>query len=137
MGQAELSGSLTFGPSGGGSGAFPTSQDVIALSLSPSPKQASVMTSGLQVNLNSPSAYATLPGIGVGGVVQQCTTLYLRSDTNVMLRFTFNDPAGGADIVSVVPLCGSTLVEYQQNGYLKLLEAKGAARLEYAAAGLS
>jgi hypothetical protein len=137
MGQAELSGSLTLGPSGGGTGTFPTSQDVISLSLTPSPKQAAVMTSGLQVNLNSPSAYVTLPGIGAGGVVQQCVMLYLRSDTNVMLRLTFNDPAGGADIVSVVPLCGMKLEEYQQNGYLKLLEAKGAARLEYAAAGPS
>jgi hypothetical protein len=137
MGQAELSGSLTLGPSGGGSGSFPTSQDVISLSLTPSPKQSAVMASGLQVNLNSPSAYVALSGIGTGGIVQQCTTLYIRSDTNVMLRLTFHDPNGGADIVSEVPLCGLKLDEYQQNGYLKLLEAKGAARLEYAAAGPS
>jgi hypothetical protein len=43
--------------------------------------------------------------------------------------------AGGSDIVSVVQLQGPLVQEWPDAGYLKLLEASGAATLEWMAVG--
>ena len=136
MGQAELSGSIVFGPSAGGSGAFPSSTDTIQLETNPSPKQFNAATGTLSRQLNSPSAYLTLTGVGTTDTVQQCGLLYFRCDSGIKLRLTFTDPAGGADIVSEIPVAGTLVLEPPSNGPIKLLEAKGSARIEYGASGL-
>jgi hypothetical protein len=137
MGQIELSGSITFGPSTGGSGAFPSSVDTIQLETTPSPKQYGVASGTLARLVNTGLSYVTLSGIGTTDCVTQCTTLYFRCDAPVKLRMTFLDPDGGADIVSIVPFQGCQLFEFPTNGYLKLLEIKGSARIEYCASGLA
>lgn len=136
MGQVELTGSLAFGPSGGDC-AFPSSQDTMSLATSPSPKPAQAMTGSMQRLLISPAAFVMLSGIGATDNVQRCDTLYFRADAPMKLRLTFADPAGGADIVSVINVQGSYFMETPPNGYIKTVEAQGSARIEYAASGLS
>ncbi len=136
MGQVELSGSLTFGPSAGGAGVFPSSSDTMSLETTPSPKQFGAATGTLQRLVSSPGGYSTLSGIGASDTVQQCGFLYFRCNSPVKLRLTFVDPDGGSDIVSIVPVQGTIVFEPPTNGYLKLLEIKGSAQIEYSACGL-
>jgi|WetSurMetagenome_2_1015567.scaffolds.fasta_scaffold351829_2 hypothetical protein len=136
MGQVELSGSLTFGPANGGTGTFPSSQDTVQLELNPSPKTYGCASGTLSRQISSPSSYATLSGVGASDCVVQATTLYFRCDSQVLLRFTCADPAGGSNIVSIVPVQGTVVHEFPNNGYLKLLEVLGSARIEYAVSGL-
>jgi hypothetical protein len=132
--QVDISGQLTVGPSGGGDGVFPSSTDTIQLATTPSPKQAQAATGALTRSLQSPSGYVTLDG--VPGTVQQCNTFFLRCDSPLKLRLTFADLAGGPDIVSEVQVQGMLLIEPPSNGYIKLIEAQGSARIEYVAAGI-
>jgi hypothetical protein len=99
VGQVDLSGSLVIGPTGGGDGAFPTSQDHVSLATTPSPKPSQVASGTISRTLNSPSAYVELSGVGTDDTVTRGDFLYFRADGPVMLRLTFNDPAGGEDLV--------------------------------------
>lgn len=86
------------------------------------------------LDVNSPGAYVVLEGIGAGGVAQ-ANLLWLRSASALLVRLTFANPAGGADIVSVIPVQGLAIVEPSATGYLKTLEVQGTGRLEYFASG--
>ena len=136
MGQSIIDGTLTVGPSSGGAGTFPSSVDTMMLELNPSTKQFAAATGTMQRLLNSPAAYVTLGGVGTTDTVQQCNLLCFRCDAPILLRLTYHDPGGGADIVSILPVQGLTVTEPQSAGYIKLVEAKGSARIEYIAAGL-
>jgi hypothetical protein len=140
VGQVDFSGSLTLGPASGGSTTFPSSTDTIQLALSQNPKQASVMTGTQSKRLSSAVAYVTLSGVGgtltVIDTVTRCDFLYIRSDSAIKVRLTMVDPAGGADIVSVLNLQGPIVIEFPTTGYCKLVEAMGVANIEYAASGI-
>jgi hypothetical protein len=137
MGQVSVSGSITLGPSSGGDGSFPASQDTVPLALSQPTKQAGAMTGCMSRQLNSPSSYVTLSGVGATDTVTRCDFLYIRSDAPIKVRVTQVDPAGGADIVSELNLQGPWTHEFPANGYVKLVEAKGSARIEFAFSGIS
>lgn len=136
MPQVEISGTVTIGPANGGSGSFPSSSNTMQLDTTPSPKQSGAATGVLIRTLSSPSSYVTLDGIGPTSTVTKCDFLSFRSDGAVKLRLTQADPAGGADIVSIINVQGLEVHEFPTNGYLKTLEAQGSARIEYAASGL-
>jgi hypothetical protein len=136
VGQAELTGTITFGPSSGGAGVFPSSSDTIQLESTPTPKQFGAATGTFQRTVMSPSAYTTLSGIGDTDTVHQCNFLYFRCNAPVKIRMTFTDPDGGADIVSILPVQGTIVFEPPSNGTMKLLEIKGSAQIEYGACGL-
>jgi hypothetical protein len=136
VGQSVLDGTIVMGPASGGSGTFPSSVDTMQLELNPSTKQFGAATGTVQRPLNSPSAYVTLSGVGTTDTVQRCDTVCIRTDSPIKVRLTFLDPDGGADIVSIIPVQGVLLLEPPTSGYVKLVEAKGSARIEYMAAGL-
>jgi len=136
VGQVQLNGTLTFGPSSSGGDVFPSSIDSLQLATTPNPKPMPVATGTMSRNLQSPNTYITLSGVGTNDTVQQADTFYLRCDAPIKLRLTIVDPAGGADIVAVIPHQGTMFKEFPTNGYLKLVEAMGSARMEYAVSGL-
>lgn len=132
--QAVLTAQLVTGPATSGDAGFPTGVANFTFGLNP-PQKSYEVDAGKVAKFNSPSAFVVLSGIGATEAVTQARLLYLRVIVPVEIRLTFQDPGGGADIVSVEPLEGVKLAEYPANGYLKLLEIKGSGSVEYYAAG--
>lgn len=134
-----LLGNLTAGPQGVCEGGFPSGVLQVAFGLAGSCPGAGTKPAlkkfWTSQEVNSPSAFATLDGIGSGQSVTQANTFYFRSTVGVLLRLTFADPGGGPDIVSTVPVKGLLVLEPSEAGYLKLLEAKGQGKVEYFASG--
>jgi len=134
-----LLGNLTAGPQGVCEGGFPSGVLQVAFGLAGSCPGAGTKPAGKKFwtsqEINSPSTYTTLDGIGTGQSVTQVNTFYLRTTVQFLFRLTFADPAGGPDIVSIVPVAGLFILEPSSAGYLKQLEAQGQGKVEYFASG--
>jgi hypothetical protein len=134
-----LLGNLTAGPQGVCEGGFPSGVLQVAFGLAGSCPGAGTKPAlkkfWTSQDVNSPSAFVALDGIGPGQSVTRANTFYLRSLSAMQLQLTFLDPGGGADIVSIVPVQGLLILEPSETGALKLLEAKGAGKVEYFASG--
>lgn len=129
---------LISGPSDVCEGSFPSGNTSIPVSLSGGScgKAINVETGAMLANVQSPSSFQALPGIGSAGPVTQAVTLYINSPTQVLVQLTMANPAGGSDIVSVVPLQGIALWEFPSNGYVKSVGVQGASTVQYYASGL-
>lgn len=134
MGQVVADGTIQAGPASSGDGVFPSSTFDGQIRLRTSPKQYLACTGSTGRAFNSPSSYVALPSIGTGGDVTKVDTLYIRSSSEVSLQLTTDDGAGG-DVVAIIPLDGGILLEFPTTKYLKLLELKGSATIEYFASG--
>lgn len=133
MGKLRLSGSLDAAPAAA-SELFPLSSFTVPLAFLEIAKGYSVATGTLARTLNSPSAFVPLQGVGTTDAVTRGTFLYLKSNATIDLRITTDDGAGGS-VVAVVPVAGFFALELGATKYLKLLEAQGAATLEYFVSG--
>ncbi len=133
--QVVLDGTLSVGPQQATDQQFPSMSVGEPLALTPAQKLSNACTGAVIRQLNSPSAYSTLQGVGPTDTVQKGDTLYLRSNAPILLRLTMADPGGGSDVVSVLSTYGLVLMEFQPTGYLKVLEAKGVGTLTYLISG--
>jgi hypothetical protein len=134
MGSLELSAQLVASPSCG-SGSFPSGVTNIPFGLNPpcNGKGYSV-TTGVQVaNVASPSAYASLGGIGSGGPVTHCTTLYLRVVTAVSVQLTF----ANSTTIILPGVFGLLLLESAAGDEITGVAVEGTATVEYAAFGMT
>ena len=134
MGQLDLTAQLVATPQCG-SGSFPSGITNVNFGLYPpcNGKAYSVST-GVQVaNVNSPSAYAPLGGIGSGGPVTHCNTLYLRTTTAVNVQITFATSA----TATIPGLLGALLLESGVGDEITGVAIEGSATVEYAAFGNS
>lgn len=138
MGQLQLSGQLLAGPPPGTDVALGRAMFQISLALKSGAgyKPFAVASGFITLGLNSPSAYVELQGIGGTTGVTHADTLYLFAYQPILIQLTTDDGSGG-DVVSVVPVDGLVVLEFQSTKFLKLLEAKGAAQVEYFASGPS
>jgi hypothetical protein len=138
VGTLSLTGTLVDSPpSACDAPAFPSSTTSIPFTLLSNPKSSNVDTGAKTRNLNSPTVFVTLSGVGAGDDVTQADTIYARSRSGgIQLRVTFNNPAGGS-IVSVLPLAGLYIHEpdAQNLFYATKIEAMGSGVLEYFASG--
>lgn len=137
MGQLQLSGNLTSGPPQGAEFSQGRMMINIALALKGGAGcKAFGSATGVQTrNLNSPSAYVVLSGVGPDDTVTRGDTLYVFAPQPILVRITTDDGVGG-DVVSVLPLDGLMILEINQVRYLKLLEAQGACNgVEYFVSG--
>jgi len=134
-----LLGNLTAGPQSVCEGGFPSGVLQVNFGLAgscpgagtkPAPKKFWASQA-----VNSPGAFVALAGVGTAETVTQANVLYARTTTAMKLRLTFLDPAGGADIVSIVNVEGLMILEPPATGYIKLLEVMGAGTIEYFASG--
>lgn len=133
---AVLDGTISIGPQQVTEESFPAGTLSEPLSFNPFEKQVQVSTGTLQRTLNSSGSFVALSGIGATDTVVQGLFLYVRCKGGSMqLRLTMKDPGGGADIVSVLPFDGTSLHEFQANGWLKGLEAKGSGTIAYLIGG--
>jgi hypothetical protein len=132
MGQVKLSGTIVGGPVGVSAG-FPGAVTTIDLETTPAPKPMQVADSGPR-SVNSSGAYVSVGSIGSGMSVEQGTFLYLRTNAPVWVRRTiYQSP--GPDLTVEERVHGLLIVEFPPGEYLKLLEVKGSAQVEYFVSG--
>lgn len=118
MGQLKVLGSLVAGPPASITAALPSTVATASLSTKTDPKGYGRATGILERQ----ETYSAFTDLGEPGhVVTQAHFLYFRSDGPVQLRLTFDDGVGG-DVVSVVPVDGLFLGEYDEAKFLKQLE---------------
>ena len=131
----KLSGNITAGPATASDTSFPGMSADVPLGTKQTGFQASTGT--LRKALASPGSFVALSGVGAaaGDAVNVGKMLYIRSDARIQLRLTQKDPLAGPDIVKIVPVCGLTVMEYEANDGLVLLEAQGSAIIEYMVCG--
>lgn len=136
-----LLGNLTAGPQSVCEGGFPSGLLQVNFGLAGSCPGAGTKPAPKKFwasqTVNSTGVFVALAGVGTGETVTQANVLYVRTTVLLKLRLTFADPAGGADIVSIVPVEGLLILEPSATGYLKLLEVLGAGTVEYFASGNS
>ncbi len=137
MGRVNVTGAVDGGPESASAGVFPAARFMAPLSLKDSSgKQFNAATGVLVRNLQSPSAFVALDGVGAAATVTQGDFLYLKSDGPLDLRVTTDDGAGGTDVV-VEPIHGLYVREFSSTKPLELLEAQGNAKIEYLVTGPS
>ena len=131
-----LQGSLTVSPPSVSETTFPGSVSDTLLSTTPSPKPSAVCSGIKSRNINSPSTFATLTGVGVGDDVSQGDTLYFKCRSPMVLRVTTANPIlPGSPLVSLLPICGTIVWEVPQSSYITLLEVQGVGQAEYLVSG--
>jgi len=131
----KLDGTLESGPSTVSDDSFPSSSAEVPLTLLNAAKAAACCTGFMRSTITSPSAYIALDGIGsdAGDTVKKGHTLFFRcKDSAVLLRLT---TFGSPDVVSVVPVKGTVIIEFDDARYLKLLEVQGSGQVEWLVAG--
>ena len=137
MGQVRLDGTLQAGPP---NGVAPT-QDrsilttALALKGGAGSKPFQVATGILELNIIN-SSYQALPGVGAAPAVTHADTLYFFSNSPILLQLTTDDGAGG-NVLSVLPVDGLLILEFNASRFLKLVEVLGQAQIEYFASGPS
>jgi hypothetical protein len=104
------------------------------LALRDGSKAFNAATGILSYQVNAPSVYQTLEGVGVGRTVTRGNFLYFKCNTQLSLRLTTDDGVGGS-VVSVVPVYGLVVLEIDDAKYLKLLEVLGSGLVEYLVSG--
>lgn len=124
-----LKGTIVTGPAKASCAGFPSGVAKWDFELSPPSKAANVSFSANR-NLNSSGSYAALDGVGAGKSVTAATTLYVRTETAMLIRITFADTT-----TAVIPVQGLFILEAQPAKTITLLEAQGVGTIEYFAAG--
>lgn len=128
-----MNGTIVAGPTGADSCAFPTGIHNIAFSTHPLQKVAAVSVKNFK-NVNSPSSYVEMEGVGTGQSVTQGTFLFVQCTAPMKIRIT-TQPDSGGDVVSEIPVQGALVIEFAAANYLKLLESKGVGGVEYFVSG--
>lgn len=132
MQQVKLSGSVTVAPPTVSDSTFPGGVYTGVLTTLPSPKQAPVYDSHTR-NLNAPSDYVTLYGIGPADTVTKGNFLFIRTTSLIWFEVTFqNTPS---NTVSEFPVMGTMLIEVPDLNAITLLRAKGTGYIEYCVTG--
>lgn len=129
MGFINVSGSLD---GANDSGSFGASQFTAPLSLSVVKKYAPRASGVLRRTV--PAAYEELSAIGAGADVPLADTLYIRSESDILLRLTYQS-GGESPTVVVLPVKGLFILELQSSRLLELVEVQGSGQLEYFASG--
>ncbi len=132
----EISGTLVAGPQAVCDSAFPSGSLELKFGVGPCGCKPAAVQCYNTKNVNAPSVYVALDGIGTGESVTQANTLYVRAPTPLNLRLTTDDGAGGS-VVAIVPISGVWVMEFPSNKFLKLLEVLGVGPIEYYASGNS
>jgi hypothetical protein len=128
---ASLAATLIAGPQQVQDTQFPSATVNIPFGLLPTTKAYNVDTGTQTPQVNSPSVFVTLSGIGTGQTVTQALTLYVRCLIPMQIRLTFSGDA----TPKVIYLQGVLLLEASVAAPITLLEAMGAGQVEFWASG--
>lgn len=137
MGQLTIQGTITAGPPTVGVG-FPQMLANVQLASTPSPKSFSRGSGVIQSQVQTVSpAFEPLQGVGPTDRVRRGDTLYFRCDAQLLLRLSQTDPLNPNDppLQRLLYVQGLCIVEFPPASPLVLLEAQGAATIEYLITG--
>lgn len=137
MGTLTIQGAITAGPPTAGMG-FPSALMNVPLATNPTPKPFSKGTGVIQSAVSTASpAFEPLSGVGPTDRVRQGSTLYFRCDNQLLLRISQTDPLAPSDppLQRLVYVQGLCIIEFPNGSPLVLLEAQGAATIEYLIVG--
>ena len=133
-GTIQISATIIAGPPQVSDSTFPTGSTNIPVKLNGGSSLASPVQTGDTVReVNSPSAYVALGGVGTGQEVTQGRFLFLRCSVPMLVRLTFY--TSGGDVVSVLPLDSPLIMQIDSSKYLKGIEAQGAGTVEWFVGG--
>lgn len=127
-----VKGTLLAGPPKSSCNGFPSALVNAAFELTPPNKSAAVSCYG-SPNVNTPSSFVELDGVGPGNTVTQGTFLYIRTTGPMTIRIT--QGSGGGAVVSTLLIQGLYIQELQAGTPLTLLEAQGVGVIEYFVSG--
>jgi hypothetical protein len=127
-----VKGTLLAGPPKSSCNGFPSGLVNAAFELTPPNKVAAVSCYG-SPNVNSPSSFVELDGVGAGNTVTQGTFLYIRTVGAMTIRIT--QGSGGGAVVSTLNVQGLYMQEFPAGTPLTLLEAQGVGVIEYFVSG--
>ena len=136
MGQVAISGTVLGGPVQVGAG-FPQAIFTTNLGTSPTPKPFSAASGVLtrRVNVAAPG-FQTLSGVGPTDAVVRGDLLYLRSDSQLLIRISQTDPLNPLNtLLREIYIAGLVVLEFPSSSPLVLLEAQGSATIEYLITG--
>ncbi len=89
------------------------------------------------LNVNSPTTFYALPGVGPSGSVTLGTFAFLRLGSRFEVKITqYGTVSGDPDIVSTFPVTGVAILNYPNENAIKSIELKGAGAVEYIVAGM-
>lgn len=137
MGQVAINGTVLGGPVQVGSG-FPQAIFTTVLATNPSPKPFSTASGVLTRRIaQAAPGFVPLSGVGPTDTVQRGDLLYLRSDSQLLVRMSQTDPLNplGPALVRDLIVSGLLIVEFPSASPLVLLEAQGSATIEYLITG--
>lgn len=134
-GQIKVNGNVIGGPAVVSTGTFPSARFDAIIALRDGSKSFNAATGILSYNVASPGpAYQTLDGVGAARTVVKGNFLYFRTSSQIQLRLTTDDGIGGS-VLSILPVYGLLVVEFDDSKFLKLLEAQGSGMVEYLVSG--
>ena len=129
-----IAGTITQAPIAVTDQTFPAGTTQIPLVSNPSPKVSAQRSSGSR-NISSTASFTPVSGVGPTDDVTRGDFIYFKCDAPCQLQLTQADPAGGADIASIINIQGLCMIEFSPSGYLKTLAVKGTANIEYLISG--
>jgi hypothetical protein len=127
-----INGTLISGPPVASDSSFPSGVTNIVFGTQPPQKSANVQTQNVR-QVNSPTAFVSLDGVGVGETLTQGNTFYARVQSPMQLRFTFDSTP--TPIVSVIPVQGLYIFEADPSHPIILVEVMGSGTIEYFVSG--
>lgn len=133
MNVVAINGTLISGPPTASDSSFPAGITNIVFGTNPAQKPAPVQTGAQVRQLNSPTAFVPLDGVGVGETLIEGNTFYMRMQSPIKLRITFKETP--LDIVSVIYPKGLLIIEVDEQHPILLIEAMGVGTIEYFVSG--
>lgn len=120
----------------GTNGGLPTAVSSVSLALLSGtlPKGQTAWTGPSVRYMDSAGAFEDLDAAGPGTAVPQGEVLYARCTSPMLLRLTTKAGAD-PDLLSVLPLKGPVLIEFDPDRPLVLLEAQGVGDIEFFVSG--
>lgn len=128
-----LSGQLNLGPKAVDESSFPAGLLSVSLTLAQGENGKDAKVHSAHVRELSGGGYVNLRGVGAGESVTKGTFLYLRASSEMLVRITTFD--AGGDVVAIIPVKGTVIIEFDANKYLKLIEASGSGTIEHLVTG--
>jgi len=128
-----INGTLIAGPPTASDSSFPAGVTNIVFGTNPGQKPAPVQTGAQVRQLNSPSTFVALDGVGVGETLIEGNTFYARTQSPMKYRITFKETP--VDVVSVIYPKGLLIVEIDEQHPILLIEAMGVGTIEYYVSG--
>jgi len=130
--QVVLTAQLVIGPGQVSDSYFPSGSTTIPIFLNPTPKTYAVDTGPQRPQVNSPSAFVALSGIGSGQTVTQASYFYFRCQTPVQLKITYLGDA--TQYIRYVN--GVVMEECDPTHPITSVQIQGSGQVEYWACGL-